>query len=160
MDDSEEAEPTQYAALEDAVAAHPELCLQALAVKWGLEYGQLERPKPQDARPTAQKRKADTESESRRVRHRVANEFEADISIVSTSSEEVIVRRRTTFYEPYDRVLNHTTLRELLADDHPPERTELSPASTQLRWGTNSSTRAARHHVRAMGEADPDRAEN
>ncbi|KAL9023617.1 MAG: hypothetical protein Q9196_007089 [Gyalolechia fulgens] len=106
-EESEDAEVTQYENLEVAVARHPDLCLQSLAVTWGLEYGQLERPRAQEARPIARKRRADDETESRRVRRKEGSEYKADISLLSADGQDVIVRRRTTVSEPDVRVARH-----------------------------------------------------
>jgi len=53
--------------LEDAVAAHPYKCLMALAMKWGLQYSVLERPRVPLQRQGLGKRKAETDNWSRRV---------------------------------------------------------------------------------------------
>ena len=154
--ESEDADATQYDTLEVAIAAHPELCLQALAVKWGLEYGQLERPMVQGVHPTVRKRKAYDELEPRRVKHRQTSEYVADLSILSIEGQEVIIRRRTTISEPDARVHVQTTLEEVLKEHNVPGHGEMSEESAELRYGTDSSTQLVRHHIKAVMGLDPD----
>lgn len=151
MDDSEDdVDTNQFHSLETAVAEHPGLCLQVLAVKWGLEYGQLERPTRLDASPTAHKRKADGDSGSRRVRLRKGSE----VTILSNEIEEVIVRsKQSSGPGPLlPAMYIRTTLEEVLREHHVPG---MSEESAEIRWGTDSDVRVARHANRAQLGMDP-----
>lgn len=143
----ENDEATQYEFLEDAVAAHPGMCHRALGVKWGLEYGHLKQPIQYDARPSGLKRKADDESQSRRVRATYTGRSETEISISATRNEYTM-RRRTTVSEPDVQVHPHTTLAEILREYRVPGHRQLSEELAELRWST-SSMGAARHQSRA-----------
>ena len=84
--------------LEDAVTAHPDKCLRALAMSWGLQQTALEQlgePSRQEGRrrrPFRQegrlgKRKADTDNGSRRVRAREGQDNDSATGSESTSSQ-------------------------------------------------------------------------
>ena len=140
-------ESTQYHCIDDAVAAHPARCHRALAVKWGLEYGQLQRLEAQDTPRNAQKRKIDSESGERRVRPKRSSDSE--ISILPTDGQTVIIRRRTM----EDAMVPVTTsLGEVI------EEYGCSGSGTaeegHIRW-SDSSTRAHRHRLRAVVGLDP-----
>jgi len=86
---SRDTDVTCYMEIEDAVTAHPYKCLRALAMKWGLQYSVLERPVrslQQEDLVRHQKRKAETDNGSRRIR---AREDRDSDSAESTSSREV-----------------------------------------------------------------------
>jgi len=153
----ENPEATQYDRLEDAIAEHPQRCLRVLAAKWNLEYEQLERidGEPEEIRPKAQKRKADDETETRRVKPRNGGEFETEISIISSQSEEVIIKSKTTKTGPEVRVHRQITLEEVLQQYHPPGQSRMSVESAELGYETSSSARAARLRVHAAMEMDP-----
>jgi len=155
--DRENPKTTQYDRLEDAVAAHSQRCLRILAAKWNLEYEQLERidGEPEEIRPVAQKRKADDETETRRVKPRRGSEFETEISIISSKSEEVIIKSKTTKTGPEVRVHRQTTLEEVLQQYHPPGQSGMSVESAELGYETSSSARAARLRVHAAMGMDP-----
>jgi len=155
--DRENPKTTQYDRLEDAVAAHSQRCLRILAAKWNLEYEQLERidGEPEEIRPVAQKRKADDETETRRVKPRRGSEFETEISIISSKSEEVIIKSKTTKTGPEVRVHRQTTLEEVLQQYHPPGQSRMSVESAELGYETSSSARAARLRVHAAMGMDP-----
>lgn len=154
MDSSEdEVDSTQYISLDFAVAAHPELCLQVLAIKWGLEYSQLERlgRQPMDFVVTVRKRKADDQSVSRKVRRKQQEE----ISITSDESEEVL-RKSRSGSESELRILpdyTHVTLEELRRDYNIPG--ESIAGDADLRWGSDTTTHALKHHIRAQLGLDP-----
>lgn len=149
--ESDDPNATQYNHLEDAVTAHRQRCLRILATTWGLEYSQLRRleGEAEEMRPTTRKRKADDETESRRIRAKMESEYETEISIVSSKSEEVIVKSRRTQAGPEVRVHRQTTLEEVLRQYHVPGHSIKSVGSTELEYETSSSARAARHGVRA-----------
>ncbi|KAK4984889.1 hypothetical protein LTR50_006295 [Elasticomyces elasticus] len=65
---SGDAEVNRWPKSEGAIAADPERCHRALATKWGLDYDRLETPAGVEVRPRGQKRKAENEAESRRVK--------------------------------------------------------------------------------------------
>lgn len=154
MDSSEdEVDSTQYISLDFAVAAHPELCLQVLAIKWGLEYSQLERlgRQPMDFVVTVRKRKADDQSVSRKVRRKQQEE----ISITSDESEEVL-RKSRSGSESELKILpdyTHVTLEELRRDYNIPG--ESIAGDADLRWGSDTTTHALKHHIRAQLGLDP-----
>ena len=86
--------------LEDAVTAHPDKCLRALAMSWGLQQTALEQlgePSRQEGRrrrPFRQegrlgKRKADTDNGSRRVRAREGQDNDSATGSESASSQDV-----------------------------------------------------------------------
>jgi hypothetical protein len=157
----DDSDGTQYECLETAVKAHPQKCLRALAVKWGLKYGQLEKTIRDDDQifTTAQKRKADGETEPRRVKARMTSDCETEIAILSTTSEEITVRKKVTKFEPNVKVHSHTTLEELMRQYDASETPDMRMVSQELGWETSSSVRAARHNVRAklgMGPSTPD----
>ncbi len=56
---SADTDVTCYMELQDAVTAHPLKCLRSLAMKWGLQYSILERPRTAQQQGP-RKRKADT----------------------------------------------------------------------------------------------------
>ena len=155
--DQEKSGSTQYDRLEDAIAAYPQRCLRILAAKWGLEYGQLDRLEmdTEKIRATGQKRKVEDETESRRVKAKVGSTCETEISILSSESQEVIVKRKTTTAEPEVRVHRQTTLEEVMRHYHVPGNPRISDGSTGLAWETSSSVQAARHRVRAAVGQDP-----
>ena len=77
---------TCYTDLDDTVTAHPYKCLRALAMLWGLHYSVLEppvRPLQQEDLVRHQKRKAETDNGSRRIR---AREDQDSDSTESTST--------------------------------------------------------------------------
>ena len=137
--------------------AHPEQCLQALAATWGLEYGQLERvdKRAEETHFTSQKRKADDETEPRRVKARRASNCVTELSISSTESQELIIRRKTIKSEPEVKVHRRTTLEEIMEQHHVPGHSQTSGTSVELGWETSSSARVARHFIRAAGGASP-----
>jgi len=74
-----------YTELEDAVTAHPYKCLKALAKRWGLKYDSLDRLRtPLRQEGQLGKRKAETDSELRRVKARNDSASQAE----STSSQD------------------------------------------------------------------------
>lgn len=154
MDSSDdEVDATQYISLDFAVAAHPELCLQVLAIKWGLEYSQLERlgRQPMDLVVTVRKRKADDESVSRKVRRKQQEE----ISIISDESEEVL-RKSQSGSESELKVpptYAYVTIEELRRDHNIPG--ESIAGDADLRWGSDTTTHALKHHIRAQLGLDP-----
>lgn len=154
MDSSEdEVDSTQYISLDFAVAAHPELCLQVLAIKWGLEYSQLERlgRQPMDFVDTVRKRKADDPSVSRKVRRKQQEE----ISITSDESEEVL-RKSQSGSESELKILpdyTHVTIEELRREYNIPG--ESIAGDADLRWGSDTTTHALKHHNRAQLGLDP-----
>ena len=79
--------------LEDAVAAHPYKYLRALAMTWGLQYSVLKRPgrSQQEGLVRHQKRKAETNNGSRRIRAREdqGNDSAEGSESTSTSSQDV-----------------------------------------------------------------------
>lgn len=155
MDSSDdEVDPTQYIDPNVAIAAHPELCLQVLAIKWGLEYSQLERPGRQmaDFVDVVRKRKADDESVSRKVRRKQVDE----ISTISDESEE-IVRKSISGSEPEPKVLPiyaQVTIEELRREFNIPGES-IAGDSADLRWGSDTTTHALKHHIRAQMGLDP-----
>ena len=97
---SGDTDVTCYMELEDAVTAHPDKCLRALAMSWGLQQTALEQlgePSRQEGRrrrPFRQegrlgKRKADTDNGSRRVRAREGRDNDSVTESESTSSQDV-----------------------------------------------------------------------
>lgn len=154
MDSSEdEVDSTQYISLDFAVAAHPELCLQVLAIKWGLEYSQLERlgRQPMDFVGTVRKRKADDPSVSRKVRRKQQEET----SITSDESEEVL-RKSQSGSESELKILpdyTHVTIEELRREYNIPG--ESIAGDADLRWGSDTTTHALKHHIRAQLGLDP-----
>ena len=76
--------------LEDAVTAHPDKCLRALAMSWGLQQTALERlgGLQREVRLRG-KRKADTDNGSRRVRVREGQDNDSATGSESTSSQDV-----------------------------------------------------------------------
>ena len=155
--DREKPGPTQYDRLEDAVAAYPQGCLRILAATWGLNYRQMDRLETETEKPraTAQKRKVEDETESRRVKAKVGSAYETEISILSSETQEVIVRRKTTTAEPEVRVHQQTTLEEVMREYNMPGYHMNSQESAELAWETSSSAKAARHRLRAVGGLDP-----
>ena len=155
MDSSEdEVDSTQYIDANVAVAAHPELCLQVLAIKWGLEYSQLERPGRQmaDFVDVVRKRKAGDESISRKVRRKQVDE----ISTTSDESEEV-VRKSISGSEPEPKMLpiyTQVTIEELRREFNIPGES-IAGDSADLRWGSDTTTHALKHHIRAQMGLDP-----
>ena len=82
--------------LEDAVAAHPHKCLRALAMTWGLQYSvleRLERPLQHEGLRRHQKRKAETDNGSRRIRAREDQDSDSAAGSESTSLQDVDSRR-------------------------------------------------------------------
>jgi archaellum component FlaC len=67
---SDDTDVTLYTEIEDAVAMYPNRCLRSLAMAWGLQISALERPGQQEGLGRYQKRKAETDNGSRRVRAR------------------------------------------------------------------------------------------
>lgn len=155
MDSSEdEVDSTQYIDPNVAIAAHPELCLQVLAIKWGLEYSQLERPGRQmaDFVDVVRKRKADDQSISRKVRRKQVDE----ISTISDESEE-IVRKSISGSESEPNALPiyaHVTVEELRREFNIPGES-IAGDSADLRWGSDTTTHALKHHIRAQMGLDP-----
>lgn len=155
MDSSEDGvDSTQYIDSNVAVAAHPELCLQVLAIKWGLEYSQLERPGRQmaDFVDVVRKRKADGESVSRKVRRKQVDE----ISTISDESEEVL-RESKSESEPDPKMLptyTQVTVEELRREFNIPGES-IAGDSADLRWGSDTTTHALKHHIRAQLGLDP-----
>ena len=155
MDSSEdESDSTQYIDPDVAVEAHPELCLQVLAIKWGLEYSQLERPgrKMVDCMDMERKRKADDESVSRKVRRKQVDE----ISTISDESEEV-VRKSKSGAELGPKMLptyTQVTIEELRRDFNIPGES-IAGDSGSIRWGSDTTTHALKHHLRAQMGLDP-----
>lgn len=93
--DSGDPDTTQYHCINDAVAAHPERCLRALAVKWGLEYGQLQTLQAWGISPQVPKRKVDDSgTESRRVRFKPNSKVKTEISILSSDSSQALIQKR------------------------------------------------------------------
>jgi len=97
---SGDTDVTCYMELEDAVTAHPDKCLRALAMSWGLQPTDLEQlgePSRQEGRrrrPFRQegrlgKRKADTDNGSRRVRAREGQDNDSATGSESASSQDV-----------------------------------------------------------------------
>ena len=155
MMESEDLDATQYHCLNDAVAAHPERCLRALAVKWGLEYGQLQTLQVRDINHQAPKRKADdSETESRRVRFRSGSEVETEISILSSNSRQARIQRRTRTSAEATVPIN-TTLSAVLEEyGHIPGQTNPVEEPGEVRW-SDSSLAARRHRFRASCGMDP-----
>ena len=152
--DEEETGQTQYNNLEDAVAAHPMLCLRALAEKWYLEYGQLQKldDDTEEFHVTKRKRKADDDTNIRRIKVKRGNDYEAEISILSSTSDEVVLQSTITRSGPKLRVPRQATLEEILNKS---ERSRNSLESAGIGWETSSSVRAARHRLRAQIGMDP-----
>lgn len=150
---SDEVDSTQYIDPDVAVAAHPELCLQVLAIKWGLEYSQLERPgRLMDFVEVVRKRKADDESVSRKVRRKQVDE----ISTISDESEEV-VRNSKSESEPDLKILptyTRVTIEEVRREYNIPGES-IAGDSADLRWGSDTTTRGLKHHIRAQMGLDP-----
>ena len=74
-----------YTELEDAVTAHPYKCLKALAKRWGLKYDSLARLRtPLRQEGQLGKRKAESDSELRRVKARNDSASQAE----STTSQD------------------------------------------------------------------------
>lgn len=149
----DEVDSTQYISLDFAVAAHPELCLQVLAIKWGLEYSQLERPgrQPMDFVVTVRKRKADDGSLSRKVRRKQEDE----ISIISDESEEIL-RKSQSGSESELKIppsYAQVTIEELRREHNIPG--ESIAGDADLRWGSDTTTHALKHHIRAQLGLDP-----
>jgi hypothetical protein len=86
---SRDTDVTCYMELEDAVTAHPYKCLMQLAMKWGLQYSALERPRTPLQRQGLGKRKAETDNGSRRVRAREDHGSDSTTGSESTSSQDV-----------------------------------------------------------------------
>ncbi|MCJ1485819.1 hypothetical protein MMC06_005994 [Schaereria dolodes] len=150
---------TYYDRLEDAVAAYPQRCLRILAAKWGLEYGQLDQleieVETEKMRTTVQKRKVEEERESRKVKAKVGNAYESEISISPSENQGVMVRRKTTIAEPEVRVHRQTTLEEVIRQYHVQDHLGASDESTEPAWETSSSAQAVRHRTRAAVGQDP-----
>lgn len=154
MDSSEdEVHSTQYTSLDLAVATHPELCLQVLAIKWGLEYFELERPgrQPMDLVDTVRKRKADNVSVSRKVRRKQEDEIfnTSDVSdeglrkSQSASESELKVPPTYTLVPIEELRREHNIPGESIAGD------------ADIRWGSDTTTHALKHHIRAQLGLDP-----
>ena len=84
---SGDTDVTCYTELEDAVTAHPDKCLRALAMSWGLQQTALERLGLQREVRLRGKRKADTDNGSRRVRAR--EDQNSSSASESTSSQDI-----------------------------------------------------------------------
>lgn len=140
-------ESTQYHCIDDAVAAHPARCHRALAVKWGLEYGQLQRLEARDTSTNAQKRKADSETGGRRVRSKRSGDSE--ISIVPTDGQTAIVRKRTM----EDALVPVTTTLGEVIEQYGRSESGIAEEE-QVKW-SDSSTRAHRHRLHAVVGLDP-----
>jgi hypothetical protein len=155
MMEFEDPDATQYHCLNDAVAAHPERCLRALAVKWGLEYGQLQTLQVRDINHQAPKRKADdSETESRRVRFKSGSEVETEISILSSNSRQARIQRRTRTSAEATVPIN-TTLSAVLEEyGHIPGQTNPVEEPGEVRW-SDSSLAARRHRFRGICGQDP-----
>lgn len=152
MMDSGDSGATQYHCLNDAVTAHPGRCLRALAVKWGLEYGQLQTLQVQ---PQAPKRKADdSETESRRVRFKQASEVETEVSILSSDSRQAVIQKRTKTSAEATVPINTTLEAVLMEYGHVPGHINRDEESAEVRW-SDSSTRARRHRFRAISGGEP-----
>lgn len=154
MDSSEdEVHSTQYTSLDLAVATHPELCLQVLAIKWGLEYSQLERPgrQPVDLVVTVRKRKADDGSVSRKVRRKQEDE----ISTISDVSDEVLRKSQSGSESELKIPPTYTcvTIEEVRREHNIPG--ESIAGDADLRWGSDTTTHALKHHIRAQLGLDP-----
>ena len=155
MMDSRDPDATQYHCLNDAVAAHPERCLRALAVKWGLEYGQLQTLQAQGISPQAPKRKADdSETESRRVRFKPNSEVETEISILSSDSRQALIQKRTKTSAEATVPVNTTLEAIMMEYGHIPGQTNPDEESAEVRW-SDSSIRARQHRFRATSGHDP-----
>jgi hypothetical protein len=127
--------------IEDAVTAHPYKCLRALAMKWGLQYSVLERPVrslQQKDLVRHQKRKAETDNGSRRIR---AREDQDSDSAESTSSREV---ESTSSQDVDDQRSSRDVDSQRSAQDVDDQRSQLSrvisvqmrvPARTEGRYG-------------------------
>lgn len=136
-DDPDESNITGFADIEQAVAAYPATCHRALAENWGLEYGQLERP-------AGQKRKADSEVDSRPSKVQ-KHEGHTEISLRFGQDPERAIIRRTTLSEPDATVPTHMTLEEIRRQYRVPGY----PQSTdEVLWYTSSMS-VARHRTRA-----------
>ena len=86
---SRDTDVSCYTELKDAVTAQPLMCLRALAMRWGLQYSLLEYPGQQEGLGRRQKRKAETDNGSRRVRAREDQESDSISQAESTSSQDV-----------------------------------------------------------------------
>ena len=85
MESSQDSSTTHYLELKHAVTAHPEKCLMALAMKWGLQYSSLTRNGRLERLANFGKRKAETDNGSRRVRPKDGQE--SNSAAESTSSQ-------------------------------------------------------------------------
>ena len=156
--DQEDSDATSYIRLKDAVVAHPQLCLRALAATWGLEYEQLERipEKPEEKQAKARKRKADDETERRNVKAKMASDYEMELTISSTENREVKVRRKMVKSEPEVNFPGSMTLEEVTAQYHMPGHSPMPGETTEVEWESSSSARIARHSLLAgMGASPP-----
>lgn len=147
---------TQYNRLEDVIAAHSQRCLWILATKWNLEYEQLKRidDESEKIRSVAQKRKANDEMKTRRIKLRRESEFKTKMSIIFSKSEEMIIKSKTTKTKSEVRIHHQTTLKKILQQYHSLKQSRMFKKSTKLEYETLSSTRATRLHVYAVMEID------
>ncbi|XTI87155.1 hypothetical protein V2W45_1386868 [Cenococcum geophilum] len=152
-----------YTELEDAVTTQPLRCLRALAMKWGLQYSLLEYPGQQEGLGRRQKRKAETDNGSRRVRARGDQGNDSATGSESTSSQDVDDQRSqpSRVISVQIRVPSNTERRDLVellmaAEREDPGRR--SPKSThwepsdspELQWriGSTPSTERRRNRMR------------
>ncbi len=107
---------TQYNRLEDVIATHSQRCFWILATKWNLEYEQLKwiNDELEKIHSVTQKRKANDEMKTRRIKLRRESEFKMKISIISSKSEEMIIKSKTTKMRSEVRVYHQTTLKKIL----------------------------------------------
>src|SRR6266702_7015931 len=163
---SADTDVTCYMELQDAVTAHPLKCLRSLAMKWGLQYSILERPRTaQQEGP--RKRKADTDNGSRRIRARQDQDNDS-----ATGSESALSQDADDHGSQRNRVISV----QMRVPAHPDERYDLierimaaaaaaegpreyrEPSEhTRLEWrvGSTPSTecrRLRRYHAQFEGE--------
>ncbi len=142
---------TQYDHLEDAIAAHSQQCFWILATKWNLEYEQLKRinDESEKIRSVAQKRKDNDEMKTRRIKLRRESKFETKISFISSKSEEMIIKSKTTKTRSEVMIHHQTTLKKILQQYHSSRQSRMFMKLMKLEYETSSLTWATRLRVHA-----------
>ena len=165
---SRDTDVSCYTELEDAVTAQPLMCLRALAMRWGLQYSLLEYPGQQEGLGRRQKRKAETDSGSRRVKAREDQGNDSATGSESTSSQDLDGQQSQPSgviqvqVPPGTERRYGSLIERIIAaterDDrrHSPKSTHWEPSdSPELQWrvGSTPSTERRRNRIRHDGRS-------
>jgi hypothetical protein len=86
---------------------------------------------------------------TRRIKLRRESEFKMKISIISSKSEEMIIKSKTTKTKSEVKVHHQTTLKKILQQYHLSRQFRMFMKSLKLEYETSLSTRVTRLRVHA-----------